>query len=147
MGLGKSYTGTEDEILAEQWVIASEDPIAGTDRTKETFFKAVAEGYNKAIEKLNVHVECYAVRDWSGLASRWAVVKQQVGKFIHCVHLVESFKISGNSDQDNYNAAVKLFFQNGKNDTKGLEKDKEKVGSRSSSFYSLSRLTLFVISI
>ena len=44
---GQSYTTSEDIHLCRVWLDISQNPIIGTNQSKETFWKRVTSEYNK----------------------------------------------------------------------------------------------------
>ncbi|RLO05381.1 hypothetical protein DYB28_005322 [Aphanomyces astaci] len=102
MGKGSKWSQHEDAQLARSWVCTSEDPIKGTDQSKDKFWSTIHEHWSSALGQDD--------RTIQALKNRWSIVSRSAQKFIGYVAQAKSRRASGNTDEDVMQAALALFL-------------------------------------
>ncbi|ONM18167.1 hypothetical protein ZEAMMB73_Zm00001d004016 [Zea mays] len=101
------WTHDEEVRLASAWLNCSNDPIHGNDKKGETFWKEIAEYFNK-------HAPADRQRDVNQLKIHWTRLKTVINNFNGCWSAVSKMHTSGYSDDQLMDEAQKMYA-NGNN--------------------------------
>ncbi|XP_039439984.1 uncharacterized protein LOC120420922 [Culex pipiens pallens] len=96
---GAGFHPQDDLQLAKSWIAVSEDPIKGTDQTKDSFWSSVKEHGG------------FETRTPDGLRQRWGVVSRAVSKFCGIMTNLQNKNQSGTTDEDKLDKAAVIFKQ------------------------------------
>ncbi|PWZ44968.1 Glutathione S-transferase T3 [Zea mays] len=106
--VNKRYWAHDEEVrLASSWLNCSHDPIHGNDKKGETFWKEIAEYFNK-------HAPADRQRDVNQLKIHWTRLKTVTNNFNGCWSAVSKMHTSGYSDDQLMDEAQKMYA-NGSN--------------------------------
>lgn len=109
VGRGAAFLPQDDVQLCRSWVAVSEDPVKGTDQSKELFWATIRE-----------HGE-FMARTPDSLRQRWGTISRAVSKFSGIMSTVTNLNKSGTNDEDKLNKALELFKQDEKKEFKFLD--------------------------
>lgn len=98
-GRGPAFHALDDKLLAESWIAVSEDPVTGTDQTKDSFWNAVKEQGG------------FTARTPESLRQRWGVISRSVSKFCGVLSTVIKINQSGTTNEDHFDRAMQLYEQ------------------------------------
>ncbi|XP_039451002.1 uncharacterized protein LOC120429972 [Culex pipiens pallens] len=96
---GAGFHPQDDLQLAKSWIAVSEDPIKGTDQTKDSFWSSVKDHGR------------FETRTPDGLRQRWGVVSRAVSKFCGIMTNLQNKNQCGTTDEDKLDKAAVIFKQ------------------------------------
>ncbi|XP_062191226.1 glutathione S-transferase T3-like [Phragmites australis] len=88
------WTDDEDELLVSTWLNVSQDPVVGTDQTKETYWGRIAKYFN-TYRKPNM-----MPKSDKALINHMKLITDAVSKFAVHVRKVEQLNPSGTNERD-----------------------------------------------
>lgn len=69
----KNWGTDEDEQLSKSWLAIAQDPIAGLEQKRSTFFERITADYKDKMPG--------TLRDQSSIENRWKTLQRLVNKF------------------------------------------------------------------
>uniref|UniRef100_A0A1J3DCA4 Glutathione S-transferase T3 n=1 Tax=Noccaea caerulescens TaxID=107243 RepID=A0A1J3DCA4_NOCCA len=105
----RRWTIPEDGALVSAWLNTSKDCIVGNDQRVDAFCKRVTRFYSACSV-----VEDLPLRKWNNCKQRWAKINEGVQKFCGCFDQAGRQATSGQSPDDVFERAYKLYFQDQK---------------------------------
>jgi hypothetical protein len=114
MGKGKAYTVAEDQSLCTAWVVTSEDPITGTDKKMNAFWKSIITTFQCLSRPME------EPRTLSSLQYRWASINKYAAKFNDIFTQLSSIPRTGWNQAKYEEEALKLYKKEVQEDFKFL---------------------------
>ncbi|KAK6141990.1 hypothetical protein DH2020_019616 [Rehmannia glutinosa] len=101
-----NYTFAEDRHLCNVFLDISQDPIVGTNQTREQFWKRIEDKYNSGKPSSNIQD-----RNQRSLQCRMQTILKDVRKFNGCLQQIEYLNPSGANEQILLERANELLMQ------------------------------------
>lgn len=105
-GRQRNFTNTELEQLCKSWLHVSQDAIVGKDRRGLTFWKSIAQDFNK---RLKTKVSPTPPRSPKSLEAHWSTMNRSMCKYAACVQQIKRLEQSGKAPADLVEDSIALY--------------------------------------
>ncbi|XP_062188911.1 glutathione S-transferase T3-like [Phragmites australis] len=97
------WTDEEDELLVSAWLNVSQDPVVGTDQSRETYWGRIAKYFN------TYKKESMMLRTEKALINHMKLITDAVTKFTVHYRKVEQLNPSGTNERDKMARACSAY--------------------------------------
>ena len=112
MGSGKGWTATESVAACRAYIMASEDPIAGSGKKKELFHKQILSQYKSIMEDVqqrNPDTD-YVARTGDAIAQRFRKARCECLKFEAIIWSIKAKQPTGSPSEKDLQRAVQAVY-------------------------------------